>query len=167
LKLLKTFGAVLFLPAAWAIADEPKLKHRDPLPVNGAESYRLAAGQHIPIEFLSTVTLRAAGHADRLYLRTVFPVAVSGRILIPAGSYLDAELMDVRRAGHNRGRAELDVRLGRLTLPNRDERQLDAAAFIRAAMAKRGTALYLAPGTTADMVLRDPIVFPIEEVRSR
>jgi len=153
------------------MAAEPQLKQRDPLPLNGIAAYRVDQGQRMPVKFLNTLSTRDAAEGDKLYLQTVFPVAVSGRIVIPTGSYIDAEVISVRRAGrgtgHNGGRAEVEVRLGRVTMPNGVERQLDAGGWIRAAVTRRGPDLLLLPGTTTDIVLRDPIVFSIEEVRSR
>ena len=167
LKTLKTTAAILFWTSVWLTAAEPQLKQRDPLPLNGVAAYRVDQGQRMPVKFLNTVSTRGAAEGDKLYLQTVFPVAVSGRIVIPTGSYIDAEVIGVHRAGRKRGHAELEVRLGRVTLPNGTERQLNASGWLRAAVTRRGPDLLLVPGTTTDIVLRDPIVFPIEEVRSR
>lgn len=167
MKTLKTTAAILFWPSVFLTAAEPQLKQRDPLPLNGVTAYRVDQGQRMPVKFLNTVSTRGAAEGDKLYLQTVFPIAVSGRIVIPAGSYIDAEVVSVRTVGRKLRRAELEVRLGRVTLPNGSERKLNASGWIRAALTRRGPDLLLVPGTTTDIVLRDPIVFPIEEVKSR
>jgi hypothetical protein len=137
-KRLKTTAAILFWSSVSLMAAAPQLKQRDPLPLNGVTAYRVDQGQRMPVKFLNTVTTRGAAEGDRLYLQTVFPVAVAGRIVIPTGSYIDAEIISVSRAGRSRGRAELDVRLGRMTLPNGMERQLNAGGWMRAAVTRRG-----------------------------
>lgn len=165
-------------------ADEPALKRREPLPPECASGYCVRQGQHIAIKFLNTLSTRNA-QGDRLYLRTVFPVTASGHVLIPVGSYIDAELLGMNRAGRTRGRAEFYIRMGTLTLPNGVQRQLHASleklpepdrkpvppscplGMLAAVFTMHGPDIVIAPGTTAEIVLQDPIVFRPEEVQNR
>jgi hypothetical protein len=172
---LKAAGATLLtLFSISLLADEPQLKQRPPVPPNGTTGYRVAQGQRIPVKFLNTVTTRGAAEGDRVYLQTVFPVSAANRIVIPTGSYIDAEVTSIRPAGRDRGRAELHVRLGQLTVPGGVPRRLHAdpgsagpSGTIAAAFIRRGPDVVLAPGTTAEIVLQDAILFSLEEIAPR
>lgn len=146
-------------------ADEPQLKQRQPLPQNGVTEYRIGQGKRIPCKFVNTVSLRDAAQAERVYLQTVFPVVVANHMVIPAGAYLDAKLAEVRKTSRSKGQAELFIRLGRLTMPGGEQRQLGACfGTISVAVNARGA---VEPGTMADIVLQDPIVFPVEHESNR
>jgi hypothetical protein len=154
-------------------ADEPQLKHREPLPQNGVTEYRVEKGKRIPVKLLNTLSIRTGsiliGPQDgRVYLQTVFPVVVSNHTVIPAGSYLDGKVAEVRRPAHSKARVEVDIRLGRLTFPNGGGRRLeDSYGSMTAATSMHGSDAVMVPGTTADIVLQDPIVFPVEQVPNR
>ena len=151
-------------------ADEPQLKRREPSPQNGAGQLRISEGQRIPVKLLTTVT---AGDA-RVYLQTVFPVVAGNGIAIPAGTYIEAEITDLHRAPRVKGRAEMEIKLARLMLPDGEERHPRAdrpsgtakpacpAGTIAAPFTMRGGDAVLTPGTTADIVLRDAVVFGVE-----
>ena len=163
----KALVAILLCPLAMLIADEPQLKSRQPLPPNGQTEYRVEQGKHIPVRLLSTVALHAAGQRDHAYFQTVYPVVVLERTLIPAGSYLDAQVSEIKRI-RPKGRSEFYVRLGRLTLPNGKQRQLSPCkGTMMAAVSIHGASVFIMPETTADIILEDPIVFPVEEAPNR
>jgi hypothetical protein len=155
------------------LADEPQLKQRPPLPPNGTSGYRVAQGQRIPVKFLNTVTARGS-EGDRLFLQTTFPVTAANRIVIPARSFIEAEVTAIGRADRGKGRAELHVRLGQLTLPSGVQRPLRGdpegsrpTGIIAAAFTMRGSDVMLVPGTTAEIVLVDAILFRAEEVETQ
>lgn len=159
--------AVISLCLAVLWADDPQLKRRAPLPPNGTTEYRLEQGQRIFCKFLNTVSISNSEPGDRVYLQTVFPVVVSNHTVIPAGTYIDGKVTESRRTAHSKAQAELLIKLGRLTLPNRDPRHLDACfGRMTAAFSTRGTGVVIVPGTTVDVVLEDPILFPVVEVRN-
>jgi len=62
---------------------------------------------------LSTTTAR---QGDFVYLQTAVPIAVSGQIAVPAGSYVQGVVTEARRSGRVKGRAQLAIRLETLTL---------------------------------------------------
>lgn len=75
-------------------------------------------GTHIPLVLHNAVSTRSAKIGDPIYLETLFPVMVNGRVAIPAGSYVSGEVTETKRPGRVKGRAELAVRLNTLILPN-------------------------------------------------
>jgi hypothetical protein len=76
------------------------------------------AGTRIPLSMINSVSTKSASVGDRVYLETVFPTVVNGRIVIPAGSYVEGTVTEVKRAGRIKGRSEMYVRFDSLTLPN-------------------------------------------------
>jgi hypothetical protein len=165
---LKVVAAIALSFAACLAADQPQLKQRAPLPQNGVTEYRIEQGKHIPVKLLNTISIRTGDQDGRVYLQTVFPVVVSDHTVIPSGSYIDAKLIELRRTARGKGRAEIYLRLGRLSLPNGSQRQLDAChGSMTAATSVHGSDVVIVPGTTADIVLQDPIVFPVEPVPNR
>ena len=55
---------------------------------------------------------------DPVYLQTTFPVAENNRILIPAGTYVQGVVDNVKRPGRVSGRAELLMHFTTLIFPN-------------------------------------------------
>src|SRR5262245_42743024 len=99
--------AVLILAAAISVAAEVSEKE-----------YTVASGTKIPLSMINSVSTKTAAEGDRLYLETVFPIMVNGRIVIPPGSYVAGTVTQVKRPGRVKGRGELYVRFDSLTLQN-------------------------------------------------
>ena len=95
---------VLFLAVA-ALAEE-------------AKQYTITPGTRIPLSMINSVSTKHAAEGDRIYLESVFPILVDGRIVIPPGSYVAGTVTQIKRPGRLKGRAELYVRFDSLTLPN-------------------------------------------------
>jgi hypothetical protein len=76
------------------------------------------AGTKIPLALLNSLSTKHSHEGDRVYLETVFPVTIEGRIIVPRGSYVAATLTEVKRPGHVKGRGEMFLRFDSLTLPN-------------------------------------------------
>jgi len=163
----KAVAAILLCPAAWLLADDAQLKRREPLPQNGVSEYRIDQGRRIAVKVLSTISFRSEPRTDRVDLQTVFPVVVSGRMMIPAGSFVDAELVGIRNSAlRTKGRIDFIVRLNRLVLPDGSHRGLHGClGSIRAATTLHRSDAVVVPGTTTEVVLQDPIVFPATDER--
>ncbi len=84
----------------------------------GERKFEIEAGRRIPLTFLKGVSTRTAIAGDPIYLETLFPIMAGGRVAIPRGSYVAGSVLEVKRAGKVKGRAELRVRLETLILPN-------------------------------------------------
>ena len=92
-------------------AARPELKKR-------AERITLPAGTQLPLVVHNSITTRTAKPGDPVYLETLFPITQDNRIIIPAGSYVHGQVVEAKRAGKVKGRAELLIRLDMLILPN-------------------------------------------------
>jgi hypothetical protein len=80
--------------------------------------YMIGTGVKIPLTLLNTISSKQAAEGDRVYLETLFPVLVDGKIVIPPGSYVSGTVTQVKRPGRIKGKGELYLRFDSLTLPN-------------------------------------------------
>ena len=76
------------------------------------------AGTKLPLVLHNSITTRNAKPGDSIYLETLFPIVQDNRIVIPAGSYVQGEILEAKRPGRVKGRGELRVRLNSMILPN-------------------------------------------------
>ncbi len=76
------------------------------------------AGTKLPLVLHNSITTRNAKPGDSIYLETLFPIVQDNRIVIPAGSYVQGEILEAKRPGRVKGRGELRVRLNTMILPN-------------------------------------------------
>jgi hypothetical protein len=83
-----------------------------------AGEFTVAPGTKVPLSLLNSVSTKHSAEGDRIYLETVFPIMVNGRIVIPPGSYVAGTVTQVKKPGRVKGRGELYVRFDSLTLPN-------------------------------------------------
>jgi hypothetical protein len=88
--------------------------------------YVVEPGAKIPLNLINSVSTKNSIEGDRVYLETVFPVLVNGKIVIPPGSYVAGTVTQVKRPGRVKGRGELYVRFDSLTLPNGVTREFRA-----------------------------------------
>ena len=83
-----------------------------------APEFVVDTGTKVPLSLLNSVSTKHSGEGDRVYLETVFPIMVNGKIVIPPGSYVAGTDTQVKRPGRMKGRGEIYVRFDSLTLPN-------------------------------------------------
>jgi len=75
-------------------------------------------GTRLPLILHNAITTRNAQPGDPVYLETLFPIVQNDKILIPAGSYVQGEILEAKRPGRVKGRGELRLRLTTMILPN-------------------------------------------------
>ena len=76
------------------------------------------AGTKIPLALLNSLSMKHSAEGDRVYLETVFPITIDGRIIIPRGSYVTGTVTEAKRPGRVKGKGELFLRFDSLALPN-------------------------------------------------
>ena len=86
--------------------------------LSGAQEFTVESGTKVPLSLINSVSTKHSAEGDRVYLETVFPVLVNGRIVVPVGSYVAGTVTQVKKPGRVKGRGELYVRFDSLTLPN-------------------------------------------------
>src|SRR2546427_5740807 len=98
-------------PAAPSQAEAPKTTPH-------ADKVVVPAGTKLPLILHNGITTRNAKPGDSVYLETLFPITQDNRIVIPAGSYVQGEILEAKRPGRVKGRGEIRVRLNTMILPN-------------------------------------------------
>ncbi len=78
----------------------------------------LPAGTHLPLVLENAISTRSTKRGDPVYFQTIYPVILNGKILVPAGSWVNGQVTEAKRAGRIKGRAEVMMRLTTLILPN-------------------------------------------------
>lgn len=89
----------------------------------GAESAGQAlatvpGGTQVPLVLINSVSSKHSQPGDPIYLESVYPVVIDGRILIPAGTHVSGSVAQVRRPGRVKGRGYLYIQFDQLILPN-------------------------------------------------
>ena len=78
----------------------------------------IPSGTKVPVVLQHAISTKHAQEGDAVYAHTSFPVVLNDRILIPAGTYVQGRIAEVRRAGHIKGRAEILMHFSTLIFPN-------------------------------------------------
>jgi type IV secretion system protein VirB10 len=127
--MLTRLTTLILLTVGLLLAQAPApVAGTQPAPAAAPARYIVEPGTKILLNLLNAISTRSAAVGDRVYLETAFPVLVSGRIVVPPGSYVTGTITQVKRAGKVKGRAELFVRFDALTLPNGVTRDFRARA---------------------------------------
>jgi type IV secretion system protein VirB10 len=108
-----SFFMAVALPAQDAPAD-----HGAATSQNAAETIVVPSGTKVPLVLHNAVSTRNARPGDPVYLETTFPIVQDNKILVPAGSYVQGEIIDAHRPGRVKGTGEMRVRLTTMILPN-------------------------------------------------
>jgi type IV secretion system protein VirB10 len=103
-------------PAADATASPATLGSRTTPP--STADILVPAGTRIPLALRTAIDTRHSREGDRVYLETVYPVSINGRVVIPRGSFVNGTLTVSKPAGTVKGKGELFIRFDSLTLPN-------------------------------------------------
>ncbi|HEY1576805.1 MAG TPA: hypothetical protein VGF82_07025 [Terracidiphilus sp.] len=82
------------------------------------KTYTVPAGTKVLLQLRSSVNTKSARAGDGVYLASTFPVVVGNRVLIPAGVYVQGVVDRVVRAGHVKGKAQLDMHFTSMIFPN-------------------------------------------------
>jgi type IV secretion system protein VirB10 len=76
------------------------------------------AGTKVLLQLRSSVNTHSAKPGDGVYLASSFPVIVGNRVMIPSGVYVQGVVDRVERAGHVKGKAQLDMHFTSIIFPN-------------------------------------------------
>jgi type IV secretion system protein VirB10 len=82
------------------------------------KQYVVPAGTKVLLQLRSAINTKSAKQGDGVYLASTFPVVVGTRVLIPAGVYVQGSIDRVVRAGHVKGKSELDMHFTSIIFPN-------------------------------------------------
>src|ERR1041384_6872990 len=78
----------------------------------------IPSGTKVAVALQHAISTKSAREGDAIYAHTSFPVVANDRLLIPAGTYVQGKIVQVQRAGHIKGRAEMLIHFTTLIYPN-------------------------------------------------
>src|SRR5580658_8023751 len=87
-------------------------------PAPASNTLTVPAGTKVLLQLRSSVNTKSAKPGDGVYLASTFPVVVGNRVMIPPGVYVQGVVDRVERAGHVKGRAQLDMHFSSIIFPN-------------------------------------------------
>jgi type IV secretion system protein VirB10 len=120
------FLTFVFLCAAavWAQANPEAAKSAPPAAANPsateqpAKTLTVPVGTKVPLSLKQAISTKNARQGDPVYAETAFPVAIGGRMVIPAGTYVQGVIDRVHRPGRVKGKAEILMHFTSLVFPN-------------------------------------------------
>jgi hypothetical protein len=116
LRAFLAMAALAGVLAAQEVTPEPA--EAKPAAEPDHKTFVVETGTRIPLSMVNSVSTKTTGEGDRVYLETTFPIAVNGKIVIPAGSYVLGTVTSSKRPGKVKGRGEFRLRFDSLMLPN-------------------------------------------------
>jgi hypothetical protein len=78
----------------------------------------IPVGTKVLLVMKNSVSSKNARPGDGVYLETTFPVVLNGQVVIPAGTYVQGVIDNVKRSGRIKGRAEILMHFTTLIYPN-------------------------------------------------
>ena len=78
----------------------------------------IPSGTKVPLALKQSISTKNARDGDAVYAVTTFPVVVNDRIVIPAGTYVQGRISNVKRGGRIKGRAEVLMHFSTLIYPS-------------------------------------------------
>jgi type IV secretion system protein VirB10 len=105
------------LLSAVAWAEEEGQASQALVPASGT-AVTVPAGTKIPVALKQAISTKSAREGDVVYAETTFPFVQDGRVLIPAGTYLQGQIVNTQRPGRTQGRAEVLIHFTSLVYPN-------------------------------------------------
>jgi hypothetical protein len=102
-------------------AADTGLKQRDQA---SPDSITIPRGTRVPLVLINSISTKHAAPGDRVYLESVYPVVVDGRIVVPPGTYVSGSVTGSKRPGRVKGKGELFLLFEQMILPNGTIRDL-------------------------------------------
>jgi len=105
-------------PASPVTAPDPASPADTALHAPVKNTYTVPAGTKVLLQLRSGINTKSAKAGDGVYLASTFPVVVGNKVLIPSGVYVQGIVDRVVRAGHVKGKAQLDMHFTSIIFPN-------------------------------------------------
>jgi type IV secretion system protein VirB10 len=97
-------------------SSEPALLRQPEQPSAG--ELTVLSGTRIGLSLRNGLDTKHTREGDRVYLETIEPIAVAGRVVIPRGSYVNGTVTQSKPAHGVKGKGEMYIRFDSLMLPN-------------------------------------------------
>ena len=83
-----------------------------------ANEITIPAGTKIPVSLKNAISTKSNRVGDPIYAQSTFPVVVDDHIVVPAGTYVQGKISQIKPAGRLKGRAEVLVHFTTLIYPS-------------------------------------------------
>ena len=94
----------MFLVSGLAAAQvNPATPSDPPAATTDAAQLTIPSGTKVPLALKQSISTKNAREGDAVYAVTTFPVVINERIVIPAGTYVQGRISNVKRGGHIKG----------------------------------------------------------------
>ena len=113
----------LLVPFSMAVAQQQNVAPAAPGPTSATGpavvdgKIIVPSGTQIPLVLRQAISTKNARVGDAVYAETSFPITLNDRILIPAGTYVQGRITDVKRGGRVKGKAQLLMHFTTLVFP--------------------------------------------------
>lgn len=97
-------------------------------PIETTQWITVPAGTKVLLVLKNSVSSKNAKKGDGVYLESSFPITQDGRVVIPAGTYVQGVIDEVKRPGRVKGRAQVLMHFTTLVYPNGYTLQLPSSA---------------------------------------
>jgi type IV secretion system protein VirB10 len=84
----------------------------------GVTEITIPAGTRIPVAIKNAISTKSSREGDPIYAQSTFPVVVNDHIVVPAGTYVQGKISQIKPAGRLKGRAEVLVHFTTLIYPS-------------------------------------------------
>lgn len=117
---MRTLLALLLLASVAVAQDAPKASQPGLVPGTHANTDEIVipAGTKVPIKLENAISTKSNQQGDPVYAVTTFPVVLNERIVIPAGTYVQGRIMQIKPAPRFKGRAEVMMHFTTLIYPS-------------------------------------------------
>src|SRR5205809_3129869 len=116
---MRTIFMVFLLATLAAAQQTATLRPSAPDTASAAsKSLTIPAGTKVPLVLKQALSTKNARDGDPVYAQTTFPVVMNDRVVIPAGTYVQGKISNVKRAGRLKGRAEVLMHFTTLIYPS-------------------------------------------------
>ncbi len=119
-------GALVYTREASALSPEPVERAADAEPppelvkepTPASTDLVVMRGTHIGLALRNAVDTKHSHEGDHVYLETIAPIAVGGRIVIPRDSYVNGTITESKPAKGIKTKGEMYIRFDSIVLPN-------------------------------------------------
>jgi len=117
---MRTLLSLLLLASAAVAQDAPRRSQPGLVPGAHANTDEIVipAGTNVPIKLENAISTKSNQQGDPVYAQTTFPVVLNDRIVIPAGTYVQGRIMQIKPAPRFKGRAEVMMHFTTLIYPS-------------------------------------------------
>src|SRR5689334_17288722 len=94
----------------------------------GEQWVTIPSGTKVLLVLKNSISSKNAKKGDGVYLESSFPITQDGRVVIPAGTYVQGVIDEVKRPGRVKGRGQILMHFTTLVYPNGYTVQLPSSA---------------------------------------